>query len=219
MWFFAAVGAFAACRLLVWCGILRQRLRKPDELRPKIEQLKELLSHKPMAVTNDEWTRHSRLEMAVDQYACKVADVEAAIEDEELEAERQRSGRAAREKLARKNWRDLRGVPFEDFVQELAESLQWQTETTPTTGDHGIDLILIKGTERLAVQVKGYAGSVGNSAVQEAVAGVKLYKCTGCMVVTNSTFTRQAQELAKANECRLVDGNDLRAVLDERRDF
>lgn len=43
-------------------------------------------------------------------------------------------------------------------------------------------------------------------AVQEAVAGKAVYGCNAAMVVTNNTFTRAAEELAKQNEVVLISG-------------
>ena len=49
-----------------------------------------------------------------------------------------------------------------------------------------------------AVQCKLYQGKVGNSAVQEAVAGKSYYDCDEAMVITNSVFYPGAIALAKS---------------------
>ena len=53
---------------------------------------------------------------------------------------------------------------------------------------------------KLAVQAKGREESVGNKAVQEAVASMAFYGCDSCAAITNSRFTRAAIQLAQANE-------------------
>jgi restriction system protein len=63
------------------------------------------------------------------------------------------------------------------------------------------------------VQAKRYRSSVGVRAVQEAVAAKAKYRCSEAMVVTNSTFTKQAVELARANKVTLVDREQLVAQL------
>lgn len=50
---------------------------------------------------------------------------------------------------------------------------------------------------------------MGNSAVQEAVAGKSYYDCDEAMVITNSVFYPGAIALAKANDVTLIDGTQL----------
>jgi restriction system protein len=47
----------------------------------------------------------------------------------------------------------------------------------------------------------------------EAVAGMKYYNANKCMVITNSTFTKSAQELAKVNNVELWDRQILKEKL------
>lgn len=56
-----------------------------------------------------------------------------------------------------------------------------------------------KSSAKIGIQAKCYASAVGNAAVQEAVAGKVFYGRGKAMVVTNSTFTKSAVELAAAN--------------------
>jgi restriction system protein len=103
------------------------------------------------------------------------------------------------------DWRCLRGHPFEDFLQAIFENLGFHVDRTKLTGDQGADLILTRDNIRIAVQAKGYAESVGNGAVQEALAGMSFYRCQRCAVITNSTFTASARELAGRINCSLID--------------
>lgn len=64
-----------------------------------------------------------------------------------------------------------------------------------------------RGAVRFAIQAKGYSGSVGNSAVQEAYAGMTFYGCNRCAVITNSEFTSGAAALAAKTGCMLIDGD------------
>lgn len=106
-------------------------------------------------------------------------------------------------------WRHLRGIDFEQFLVQVFEALGYVVSTTRTTGDQGVDLIAFKGEVRIAIQAKGYAGSVGNEAVQQAFTGMRHYRCNRCAVVTNSEFTRSALELAGSVDCLLIDGDYL----------
>ena len=57
----------------------------------------------------------------------------------------------------------------------------------------------------MAIQAKCNEGTVGNHAIMEVVAGTKFYNAEQSMVITNSTFTKSAIELAKANGVILWD--------------
>lgn len=70
--------------------------------------------------------------------------------------------------------------------------------------DYGVDIIAHKDGIRWGVQVKRYSDLVKMAAVQQAVAGLKYYGCTKVMVITNSTFSKQAKVLATVNDCVLM---------------
>ncbi len=107
----------------------------------------------------------------------------------------------------------MKGERFERFLVELYERLGYKCTQTKKTGDQGADVILKKGFQKIGVQAKRYRGSVGNSAVQEAVASRKYYGFTSVKVVTNSTFTKSAVELAKANKVELIDREKLKKLI------
>lgn len=65
-----------------------------------------------------------------------------------------------------------------------------------------------------STQAKCYPNSVvGNSAIQEVVAGMKYYNAESAYVITNSTFTSSAINLAKVNNVILWDRNKLTEML------
>ena len=69
---------------------------------------------------------------------------------------------------------------------------------TPKTGDYGADIICYDrcGT-KYAVQCKYYSKPVGYRAVEEVLGAMHYYGCNSAMVVTNSTYTKQAVTAAK----------------------
>lgn len=66
-------------------------------------------------------------------------------------------------------------------------------------GDYGADIVA-RGFmfARIVVQCKHYSKPVGVRAVQEVNAARQYYGASRAAVATNSTFTKAAQELAKA---------------------
>ena len=101
---------------------------------------------------------------------------------------------------------DLSGSGFENLLYRLFEAMGYTVQKIGRNGDQGGDLIAnMDGKVRMLIQAKCYNGSpVGNAAVQEAVAAQKYYDCNGAMVVTSSSFTKEAIDLAKANTVGLV---------------
>lgn len=103
----------------------------------------------------------------------------------------------------------LRDTPFENYVEAVFQQLGYHTETTPITNDDGVDLIISKDGIRSAVQCKGWQGSVGKDAVQQAYTGMAHLRCDRAIAVTNSTFTAGAIRLAQSVNCQLIDGKEL----------
>ena len=101
------------------------------------------------------------------------------------------------------------GEQFEKFLKDLFSRLGYAVEITKATADQGVDLLLLKNVETTAVQAKCYSSSVGNSAVQEVVAGKSFYNADKTMVVTNNYFTSSAKELAASNNVILWDRDKL----------
>lgn len=79
------------------------------------------------------------------------------------------------------------------FLQENGFS---DITVTPGSGDQGIDITARKDGKKYGIQCKYYEGTVGNKAVQEVYAGAAYYGCDIAMVITNSTFSKSAAELA-----------------------
>ena len=117
--------------------------------------------------------------------------------------------RSRRYQLLHSDWRAMRSIIFESFLQEVFEMLGYAVQTTKASGDQGIDLILTGKGRRIGVQAKGYADSVGNHSVMEAHAGKHFYHCDSCIVITNSDFTRTARELAREIGCMIIAGSDI----------
>ena len=69
--------------------------------------------------------------------------------------------------------------------------------------------------ETLAIQAKNLSSKVSNSAVQEIVAARNPSEADKAMVVATSNFTSSAKQLAKNNNVRLVNREELLDLVDE----
>lgn len=103
----------------------------------------------------------------------------------------------------------MSGTEFEDYVARVARSCGTSVIMTSVTGDWGVDLIVGRRPDRLAIQCKRVSRPVGAGAVQEVVAGAAMQDCTQTMVVTNNEFTPAAVKLAERHGCTLVSGSEL----------
>lgn len=104
---------------------------------------------------------------------------------------------------------EMTGTQFEDHIAHIARSCGVPVIMTPLSGDWGVDLILGRRPNRVAVQCKRQSRPVGASAVQEVVAGAPMQDCVRTMVVTNNEFTPAARKLAERHGCELVGRQEL----------
>ena len=101
----------------------------------------------------------------------------------------------------------MTGAEFEKFIGKLFIKMGYNVQYTKATGDQGVDLIIQKGIQgqKIGVQTKCYSNKVSNGAIQEVVAGCSYHKCDKGMVITNSSYTKSAMQLAEANNIVLWD--------------
>lgn len=109
----------------------------------------------------------------------------------------------------------MTGQEFEEFLGTLYLNMGYNIEYTPRSGDQGIDLLVRRGNEYFGIQAKRYAKNVSNGAVQEAHAGVGFYGLQKGIVITNSAFTKSAQELAVTLGIVLLDRKELTNLVRE----
>jgi len=107
----------------------------------------------------------------------------------------------------------LSGSDFEFLLKRLFEAMGFSVQLTGKSGDQGADLIANRNGKRYIIQAKRYSGSVGNSAVQEAVAAKPHYDCSHAVVVSTGEYTRGAMDLAKSNNVQLVGKKELQQKL------
>ena len=155
-----------------------------------------------------------------------IIDAYEAVVDEIEEAEKNKSSNLIKDMLRGRKAIDRKkytideidlmdGYMFEEFLSKLFEKMGYSAEVTKKTNDQGIDIVGKKNGRKVGIQAKCYSNNVGNSAIQEAVAGKSFYDCDAVMVVTNSYFTESAKKLARANDVILWDRNMLAKKIDE----
>ena len=99
----------------------------------------------------------------------------------------------------------MTGEEFELFLKVHFENLGCTASTTKASNDYGADLILNYKGRSVAVQAKRYNSTIGIKAVQEVIGSMAYYGTDIGLVVTNSYYSKNAEELAFANNVILWD--------------
>lgn len=111
----------------------------------------------------------------------------------------------------------LSGIQFECFCADLLSKNGFlNVTTTQGSGDHGIDILAEKDDVSYAIQCKCYSGNIGNSAIQQALAGKNFYKKDIAVVLTNQYFTHQAKEEAEVFGVKLWDRDKLTDLIQKQ---
>ena len=108
------------------------------------------------------------------------------------------------------NFADLSRVEFETRIANILKQHGFlDVRGTPSTEDQGGDLIAKMNDQTIVIQAKRYQGGVGNKAVQEVIGARHYYNANEAWVITNSTFSSSAKELAQKSQVSLIDGHTL----------
>lgn len=108
---------------------------------------------------------------------------------------------------------EMSGPDFEDLLAAAFQLLGVDLIELTEYFDKGADLIVTRGDCRTSVQAKRWTGRVGSDAVEQASRGMVLYGCTDALVITNSIFHPDAQQVASARGVKLWDHRDLANLL------
>lgn len=109
---------------------------------------------------------------------------------------------------------DMDGFTFEELACDILLANGFDlAENTPASGDFGVDILAQKDGMTYAIQCKRYTEPVSLEAVQQVYAGRAYYECHVAVVMTNQTFTQNAQKLADKLGVVLWDRDTLRDLL------
>lgn len=117
--------------------------------------------------------------------------------------------------------RNIDEYEFEDFIAKLWERYGWNTTVTSGSNDRGIDVISEKKIpfdQKHLIQVKrwGSGNKVGRPKIQQySSLRRRQNNVDFVIVVTTSSFSRQAREEASNLGVKLVNGSDLYQIVSE----
>lgn len=113
-------------------------------------------------------------------------------------------------KLAKSGMYDIDrmdGLQFESYLKALLKELGYKSKVTSGSHDFGADIIMKNNRKKVVIQAKryGYKNKVSLDAIQQIYTAKTYYNADQAVVITNSTFTKSASELAQACNVKLYD--------------
>jgi HJR/Mrr/RecB family endonuclease len=109
--------------------------------------------------------------------------------------------------------RSMSGAQFEVFTADVFRAMGHQAVVLGGAGDQGVDVIVNRRGERVAVQCKNHNKPVGNRPVQEVFAGARHHRCVEACVVAPGGYTIGAITLARSTGVSLVDADTVRQLI------
>lgn len=105
---------------------------------------------------------------------------------------------------------DMDPYEYEHFCANQFLKFGWdEAKATSGSSDQGVDVVAKRNNDFLVGQCKKYQKPVGNSAVQEVVAGIGYYGANIGVVISNAGFTNSAKKLAEANNIKLIHHSEI----------
>lgn len=160
-------------------------------------------------------TKGLKLHDAFNLYYKNICDLTEEIKSQDIKSKLRAKQKRKISKYTIDDVDLMNGAEFEEFVGLLFKKMGYSAQVTKQSGDQGLDVIASKNGTKIGIQAKCYSNTVGNSAVQEAVAGKSFYNCDKVIVITNNYFTPAAIELAQSNEVILWNRDMLKEKIKE----
>lgn len=114
-------------------------------------------------------------------------------------------------------FQDVAPSEFEDFIAYLFKENGYDQKPTGYSSDFGADLIVKREGVKTAVQVKRYfeLHKVGVSDINQVIGAQQYYQCDQAMMITTSSYTQGAKELAEAAKVILWDWHRLEKAISD----
>ena len=140
----------------------------------------------------------------------KAKDVLREAERARREAERARQqAEYARLRKLTGYWMSLSGIQFEHELGSLYRELGYQVQSTPASGDQGIDLILRKDGDTTIVQCKSYNRPVGPAAARELYGTLTACGAKDAVLACTAGFTQGVFDFVRGKPITLISAQDL----------
>ena len=109
------------------------------------------------------------------------------------------------------------GIAYEHYCADILRRSGWNALVSKASNDQGVDILVSNQRKTVAIQCKKYSNPVGNKAVQEVTSGATFHNADHAVVVSNSSYTTSARQLAGKSGVLLLHHSEL-GRLDEMLD-
>lgn len=109
----------------------------------------------------------------------------------------------------RSYWEGMDGHQFENAVASIYRTLGFEAIVSKQGGDGGIDIILIKGDEKIAVQCKAHKTAVAPAVARDLYGTMGHFGYTKGLLISLNGFTKGVHEFVKDKSIELVTVEDL----------
>ena len=101
------------------------------------------------------------------------------------------------------------GIEYEHYCADILQRSGWDATVSKASGDQGVDIFASNQRLSVAIQCKKYSNPVGNKAVQEVTSGATFHNVECAVVVSNSSYTASARQLAAKSGVLLLHHSEL----------
>lgn len=115
------------------------------------------------------------------------------------------------------DFENMDGLEFERLIYNLFVKLGFRAQITKASGDGGVDIVanyeglLFKGL--YLIQCKRWKGKVGEPELRDLYGTVISENALKGILITTSSFSRQAEEFSRGKNLELIDGSKLSELL------
>lgn len=109
-------------------------------------------------------------------------------------------------------WEKLSGLQFEEEVTKLYNNLGYKAVKTRASNDGGVDVILYRGNEKIAIQCKAYNKRISPSVARELYGVICTSDCSSGIIATVNGASHETYlfcERCMDKPIKIIDVNDL----------
>ena len=103
----------------------------------------------------------------------------------------------------------LSGDEFERDMAALCRRLGYSVETTPASGDEGVDLVLRRKGKKIVVQCKSHQSPVGPAVVRELYGSMVAAKADKAVLACTGGFTSGVINFVRGKPIELISASGL----------
>lgn len=109
----------------------------------------------------------------------------------------------------------LDGEQFEQELGALFRHLGFDVESTPKTGDQGIDLLLRKDGKTTVVQCKAHQSPVGPAIIRDLYGTMVAFGADNAVLACTGGFTKGVREFAQGKPIILYSATDIARLAED----